>query len=84
MPATYMIVKIPSEILAEAVAANKAGQSYTIHIEGVIGNPDDFEDSGDVIPRKPVNEKLFEIPVKEIERMTQPSVIRPSDLQGKK
>ena len=82
MPATYMIVKIPSEILAEAVAANKAGQSYTIHIEGQIGSIEDFDDS--VLPRKPVNEKLFEIPVKEIELMTQPSVIRPSDLQGKK
>ena len=81
MPATYMIVKIPSEILSEAVAANKAGQSYTIHIEGVIGNPDDFEDSGDVIPRKEIP---LEIPLKEIDRLTQVTIITASDIQGKK
>ena len=82
MPATYMIVKIPPEILTEAMAANKAGQSYTIHIEGVIGNPDDFEDSGDVIPRKA--ELPLEIPFKEIVRLTQATVVSASDLKGKK
>ena len=73
-----MIVKVPVEILNEAVKANLRGQSYTVHIEGVFGGTIDDDD---VIPAA---EPTLEIPHKEIERLTAAKIISASDLQGKK
>ena len=76
MAATYMIVKIPEEMLMQAVEANRSGQSFTIHIEAEIASRDE-----DLLPAA---ETPIEIPHIEIDRLTQAKPVTASDLQGKK
>jgi hypothetical protein len=76
MAATYMIVKIPEEMLMQAVEANRLGQSFTIHIEAEIASRDE-----DLLQAA---EAPIEIPHVEIARLTQGKPITEYDLKRKK